>query len=198
MRERERHAQERSNTRKHFYELACEIVDEVLSLPMIQSNLEFSLRFLRLTPEEQARKFKELVELSASRCVYGEPEMGITPEFQCNYLIGIVDLVAHARPALEHAITLHLESGKPLPKPLREWEPGPTRPMQRGPSPQAQDATALRDHVIALAMSAVVMEWAPGVGQVAWNDLTGAPGIRRIDAHGQAPHPQHRLQAPGR
>ena len=156
MREREQHAQDRRDTRKYFYELACEIVDEVLSLPMIQSNLEFSLRFLKLTPEEQAREFEELVELNASRCVYGEPEMGITPEFQCNYLIGIVDLVAHARPALEHAITLHRETGKPLPKQLREWEPGSARPKRRGPRPQVQDATALRDHVIALAVSAVV------------------------------------------
>ena len=145
MREREQHAQDRRDTRKYFYELACEIVDEVLSLPMIQSNLEFSLRFIKLTPEEQAREFEELVELNASRCVYGEPEMGITPEIQCNYLIGIVDLVAHARPALEHAITLHRETGKPLPKQLREWEPGSARPKRRGPRPQVQDATALRE-----------------------------------------------------
>lgn len=156
MRERERHAQERRDTRKYFYELACEIADQVLSLPMIQSKLEFSLRFLKLTREEQENEFKELIELNASRCVYGEPEMGITPEFQCNYLIGNVDLVAHARPALEHAITLHRESGKPLPKQLREWEPSSAQPKRRGPRPQVQDATALRDHVIALAVSAVV------------------------------------------
>ena len=43
-----------------------------------------------------------------------------------------------------------------------------------------------------------LLEWAPGVGQVDWIDLTGASGIRRIDAHGKAPHPQHRAQAPGR
>ena len=40
--------------------------------------------------------------------------------------------------------------------------------------------------------------WAPGAGQAAWNDLTGLPGIRRIDVHGKTPHSQHRLQAPGR
>ena len=156
MRERERHAQERRNTRKHFYELACEVLDEFLSLPMIQSNLQFSLRFLKLTPEEQAHEFKELVELNARRCIYGESKIGISPEFQCNYLISIVDMVAHARPALEHAITLYRESGKPLPKQLREWEPSSTRPRRHGPRPQVQDATALRDHVIALAVSAVV------------------------------------------
>ena len=77
MRERKLHAQQRRNTRKFFYQLACEIVDEFLSLPMIQSNLEFSLRFLKLTPDEQAHEFKELVELNSRRCVYGEPELGI-------------------------------------------------------------------------------------------------------------------------
>ena len=156
MRERERHAQERRDTRKNFYDLAHEIVDEFLSLPMVQSNLEFSLRFLRLTPGEQAHEFKRLVELHARRCVYGEPELGITPKLQHHYLISIMDMVAHARPALEHAITLYRESGKPLPKQLREWEPGSTTPRRRGPRPQVQDARALRDHVIALAVSAVV------------------------------------------
>ena len=156
MRKRERLAQERRDARESFYELACEIVDEVLSLPMIQSNLEFSLRFPKLAPDEQAHEFEKLVELNSRRCVYGEPELGITPEFQCNYLIGIVDMVAHARPALERAIALCRKSGKPLPKPLREWEPSSTRPRPGGPRSQLQDATALRDHVIALAVSAVV------------------------------------------
>ena len=156
MRERERHAQERRDTRKYFYELAREIVDEFLSLPMIERNLEFSLRFQWLTPEEQEHEFRRLVELNARRCVYGEPDMGISPEFQCNYLISIVDVVAHARPALEHAITLYRESGKSLPKHLREWEPSSTRPRRHGTRTQVQDVTALRDHVIALAVSAVV------------------------------------------
>ena len=132
MRERDRLVQERRDAKKYFYRLACEIVDEFLSLPMIQCNLEFSLRFQKLTPEEQVHEFNNLVELNARRCVYGEPEIGISPEFQCNFLISIVDMVAHARPALEHAITLYRESGKLAPKQLREWEPSSARPKRRG------------------------------------------------------------------
>ena len=156
MRERQRRSEERRELREDLYHLTCEIIDIVLSVPMVKANLEFSLRFPWFAEEDQAKVFHDLVEESARRCVHGEPSMNISPEFQCNYLIGIADLVAHARPALERAIALCRESEKPLPKPLREWEPSPARPRQRGPSPQAQDATALRDHVIALAVSAVV------------------------------------------
>ena len=155
MRERKRHAQQRRDTRKFFYERACEVVDEFLSLPIIQSNLEDSLRFLKLSPEEQENQFKELVELNARRCVYGEPDMGVSPEFQCNFLISIVDMVAHARPALEHAVFLYREAEKPLPKQLRELQPSSPRPRRYGPRLQVQDAKARRDHVIALAVSAV-------------------------------------------
>ena len=156
MRERQRRSEERRKLREDLYQLACEIIDIVLLLPMVKANLEFSLQFPWFAEEEQAKVFHDLVEESARRCVHGEPSMNISPEFQCNYLVGIVDTVAHARPALERAIALCRESGKPMPKPLKEWEPNSARPKSGGPRPQLQDAKAIRDHVIALAVSAVV------------------------------------------
>jgi hypothetical protein len=42
-----------------------------------------------------------------------------------------------------------------------------------------------------------LLEWAPEVGQVGTKDLTWKPGFRRMKAHGQAPIPQHRVQATG-
>ena len=42
-----------------------------------------------------------------------------------------------------------------------------------------------------------LLEWAPGGGQTASERLTRMPGFRRMKAHGQAPIPQHRVQAAG-
>ena len=156
MRERQRRSEEKREVREDLYYLACEIIEYILSLPMVKANLEFSLQFPRFAEEDQVKVFHDLVEESARMCICGEPSMNISPEFQCNYLIGTADLVTHARPALERAIALCRESGTPLPRPLREWEPSSTRPRPGGPRPQLQDAKAIRDHVIALAVSAVV------------------------------------------
>src|ERR1700733_3072956 len=38
----------------------------------------------------------------------------------------------------------------------------------------------------------------PRAGQGSDTDLTVEPGFRKMEAHGQAPHVQHRVQAPGR
>ena len=43
-----------------------------------------------------------------------------------------------------------------------------------------------------------LMEWAPWAGQIDSNELTREPGFQRMEAHGQAPHAQHRIQAPSR
>src|ERR1700733_12197059 len=42
------------------------------------------------------------------------------------------------------------------------------------------------------------MEWAPWAGRLDQQELTIEPGFRRMEAHGQAPHAQHRIQAPSR
>ena len=42
------------------------------------------------------------------------------------------------------------------------------------------------------------LEWAPWVGRLDEQELTIEPGFRRMEAHGQAPHAQHRIQAPSR
>ena len=38
------------------------------------------------------------------------------------------------------------------------------------------------------------MEWAPWAGRLDQQELTIEPGFRRMEAHGQAPHAQHRRQ----
>ncbi|MGA2842483.1 MAG: hypothetical protein ABSG18_20410, partial [Steroidobacteraceae bacterium] len=38
------------------------------------------------------------------------------------------------------------------------------------------------------------MECAPDGGQIAGWELTGATGLSEDESHGQAPHPQHRIQ----
>src|SRR5262252_3151697 len=42
------------------------------------------------------------------------------------------------------------------------------------------------------------LECAPDGGQVVGWELTGTAGLSKDESHGQAPHPQHRIQASGR
>src|SRR5271154_2792781 len=49
-----------------------------------------------------------------------------------------------------------------------------------------------------LAITTPGVEWAPRAGQSGEKELTGEPGFRKKEAHGEAPHAQHRVQAPGR
>lgn len=155
MRERERRAAERRQDKEDAYSTACWIVDHVLSHPTLQDRLELSLRFPLLSPEEQAVLFNDFVEENARICLHGRPNEGILPEFWCHALIEEVDLLARARPALERAKELYRETEVPMPACLRDWRPCPSRSRQRGPRHQAQDMTALRDHVLACPISAV-------------------------------------------
>jgi glycerol uptake facilitator-like aquaporin len=53
-------------------------------------------------------------------------------------------------------------------------------------------ATALGGgQTVAIALAHV--EWAPRAGQVGGGELTGEPGFRRMEAHDEAPIPQHRV-----
>jgi len=155
MRERERRAARKRQDMEDAYAAACEVVDHVLAHPTLQDRLELSLRFPNLSPEEQWSQFCDFVEDNARICLHGRPNKGILPEFWCHALIEEVDLLAHARPALKRAKELHLEAEVPMPNRLREWTPGPSPPRRRGPRAQAQDMTALRDHVLAFPISAV-------------------------------------------
>lgn len=155
MRERERRAARKRQDKEDAYASACRIIDHVLSHPTLQDRLELSLRFPNLSLEERANQFHDFVEGNARICLHGRPKEGILPEFWCHALIEEVDLLAHVRPALERAKELYREAGVPMPVRLREWCSEPPLPRRRGPRAQAQDMTALRDHVLAFPISAV-------------------------------------------
>ena len=155
MRERERRAARKRQDMEDAYAEACGIVDHVLAHPTLQDRLELSLRFPALSPEEQQNQFRDFVEGNARICLHGRPNEGIRPELWCHALIEEVDLLAHARPALERAKELYREADVPMPIRLREWCPGPSPSQRRGPRAQAQDMTALRDHVLSMPISAV-------------------------------------------
>ena len=67
----------------------------------------------------------------------------------------------------------------------------PTRARPVSATPTSSDGAS------ATAKARRSMEWAPGGGQTASERLTRMPGFRRMKAHGQAPIPQHRVQAAG-
>ena len=155
MRERELSAAERRQERaKHFAVLKV-CIAEFLSSPGYKRNLEFALLYPLLGEDRQAALFDKLVETNAELCLSGEPEFQITPEFQCHFLIESVDHLAHARPALERAVELYRDCGRPMPQNLKRWSEnsGIPQPRRRGPHQAAQDWKALRDHIIAMAVA---------------------------------------------
>ena len=160
MRERERRAEQwRQEQAKHFAALKVGIA-ELLSSPGYKRNLAIALRYPLLREDRQAALFDDLVEKNAELCLSGEPEFQISPEFQCHFLIESVDHLAHARPALERAVELYRDCGRPMPQNLKRWteNPGTPQPRRRGPHQAAQDWKALRDQIIAMAV-----DWAVGL-----------------------------------
>ena len=160
MRERERRAEERRQERAECFAAVKVCMAEFLSFPAFRRNLEFALLYPLLGEDRQAALFDKLVETNAELCLSGEPELHMTPEFQCHFLIESVDHQAHARPALERAVGLYRDCGRPMPQNLKRWaeNPGTPQPRRRGPHQAAQDWKALRDQIIAMAV-----DWAVGL-----------------------------------
>lgn len=158
MRERERRAEERRQLRADCFEVLKEVVDEVLLHPIFQHEFNNALKFARLSQERQQIAFDAMVERNARICLFGQPEYHVTPEFQCHYLVEMVDQLAHVRPALERAVVLYRESAKAMPAPLTAWQenPGTAPPRRRGPRAAKQDWIALRDQIIGIAISGAV------------------------------------------
>ena len=160
MRERERRAEQQRQERAECFEVLKVGVAEFLSLPAFRRMLEIALRYPLLGEDQQAAAFDKLVEKNAERCLTGKPELHMTPEFQCHFLIGSVDHLAQARPALERAVELYRDCGRPMPQNLKRWaeNPGIPPPRRRGPHQKAQDWKALRDQIIAVAVDWAVRE----------------------------------------
>ena len=89
-------------------------------------------------------------------CLNGDPAIGSSAEQECHFFLEMVEHLARARPVLERTVELYNRASKPMPPCLREWaqNPGVPPPQKRGPRPIAQDCTALRDYIIALAIDA--------------------------------------------
>src|ERR1700735_1424508 len=67
-----------------------------------------------------------------------------------------------------------------------------------GLSAQASQSCLRANYIIVPSWSLRrAVEWAPWGGQSGELELTVEPGFRKKEAHGQAPHAQHRIQAPG-
>ncbi len=161
MRDRERlKIEKRQEQEECFHEIKVGVGD-IFSDPLLRSDLERALIFPRLSPRQQTALFEDMVQKNAKFCLGGDPEIRQSAEHQCHFLTKM-DHLAHARPALERAVELYRKAGKPMPQCLKEWaeNPGDPRPKKPGPRSFAQDWTAIRDHIIALAI-----DWAVGVRQ---------------------------------
>ena len=162
MRERERlKIEERQAREECFHEIKAG-VGAIFSDPTYRKNLEIAFLFPGRNKEKQDELFENMVQTNAAFCLSGEPEYGISAEYQCHVLTKTVDHWAHARPALERAVDLYRKAGKLMPHSLREWarNPGEAPHKKRGSHSFAQDWKVMRDHIIALAI-----DWAAGVQQ---------------------------------
>ncbi len=129
MRERKKRAIEKKEARKECFELIKEDVGIVFLYPTFQRNLEFALIYPKLSQEEQTALFEQMVQINAELCLSGEPEYAVSAEFQCQWLVEMVDHLAHARPALERAVELYHKAGKEMPQCLREWDENARDPL---------------------------------------------------------------------
>ena len=154
MRERERQAEERRQMRKERFEILKESISDAFAEPTLKRELEMSLTFPNLDPEKRKAIFDKMVERNAFICLYGESEYSISPEYQCHAFIEMIDHISHARPALELAVALYQQMDKPMPDVLKQWwdNPGDSPPKKRGPRPELQDWTAMRDQIIGMVI----------------------------------------------
>ena len=176
MRKRERRANERRQAQADYFEvMKDELYYYAFMHPIFRRNLEIALSFPCRSREEQNALFENMVRTNAAFCLSGDPEYRVSAEFQCHFLIEMVDFLAHARPALMRAVELYREAWKPMPNRLGEWaeNPGHPPPQKRGPPQPAQDWKALRDQIIALAVDGGVA----GQKGLRWKVSSGRAGL---------------------
>ncbi len=152
----EEQATESLELKEECYQKLKWVVRVVFSYPAYVRNLELGLIYPCLNAAAKEVVFQYLVQTNSEFCLNGDPAIGSSAEQECHFFLEMVEHLAHARPVLERTVTLYNRASKPMPPCLREWaqNPGVPPPQKRGPRPIAQDCTALRDHIIALAIDA--------------------------------------------
>ena len=160
MRKSDRLAEEKRREKEKFFKVAKKGMNAIFSLSTARVNLGTALFFDSPHVSQQKRNdlFENMVQKNAEYCLSGDPEAGGTAEDHCIVLIGRVDFWPHARPALERAVKLSRENGKPISQSLREWtaNPGDSPPQMRGQDPRAQHWKVMRDQIICWAIDWVV------------------------------------------
>ena len=130
-------------------------VKEIFQDPILRRDFKIALIFPHLKSGQQRALFEGMVQKNAEFCLSGDTAIYFSAEQECHFFTKMLNHLAHARPALERAVALYHETGKPMPQRLREWadNPGNPPPKKRGPRKFAQDWKAMRDYIIALQIS---------------------------------------------
>ncbi len=159
MRKSDRLAEEKREERRECYEVTKMVVGHVFSHPTHRRNLAIGLLWPNRNKEQRERLINDLVEEKAQCCLNGDPKLGTSAEFECHWLVEMVDYLGHVHLALEQAVDLYREAGKAMPQPLSEWAVNrrDSGPKKRGPSLYSQDWKVLRDLIIAHAIGCA--EW---------------------------------------
>ena len=144
----------RSVEQQKCFEEIKVVVGRFFLIPRIRKQLVIALLFPNRSKDKQEELLESMVKGNAKFCLDGDPEMGMTAEHQCYFLVEMVDDWPHARPALELAVEKYRKAGKPMPLSLQKWvaDRGAAPPKQRGPRKFKQHWTRMLDQYIGMAI----------------------------------------------
>ena len=154
MRKRERLAEEKRKEREECFQKIKTFLGNVFLDPLRQNDLQIALIFPNLEPKEQKALYYRMVKRNAECCLNGHTALKISAEFQCDWLVKMVDYLPHARRAAKLAVRLYRKVEKPTPDSLRKWSENQGEPPSKLQEEYAfkQHWTATRDHIIVVAI----------------------------------------------